>query len=258
MKQGLSLKFAQNLSLTPALQQAIKLLQLSQQELLDVLNAQVENNPFLELGAAPNTAELSTAGGLLTISNFVDSSAAGMQTGPLTQLNKQNEALSNALGSSDDQSQHDWDDTASSYERTSPAPRDSNDEQDAPFSWVEAAAPTLLAHLQQQTRLLHLPPATSYVLNALLETLTPEGYLEPSTEPGTSAAGLAASLDVAHDAAFDKAYSAALQALRRLDPPGVGACDVQQCLQLQLTHPCPLDPVLDAKLPVFKLNPLSN
>ena len=50
MKQGLQLKFSQNLSLTPQLQQAIKLLQLSTLELNQEIDLLMQTNPLLERG----------------------------------------------------------------------------------------------------------------------------------------------------------------------------------------------------------------
>src|SRR5690606_37615870 len=48
MKQGLQLRFSQNLALTPQLQQSIRLLQLSTQELNQELESILQNNPLLE------------------------------------------------------------------------------------------------------------------------------------------------------------------------------------------------------------------
>ena len=50
MKQGLQLKFSQNLSLTPQLQQAIRLLQLSTLELNQEIDVLMQTNPLLERG----------------------------------------------------------------------------------------------------------------------------------------------------------------------------------------------------------------
>ena len=50
MKQGLQLKFSQNLSLTPQLQQAIRLLQLSTLELNQEIDLLMQTNPLLERG----------------------------------------------------------------------------------------------------------------------------------------------------------------------------------------------------------------
>ena len=48
MKQGLQLKFSQQLTITPQLQQAIKLLQLSTLELSQEITEQLYSNPLLE------------------------------------------------------------------------------------------------------------------------------------------------------------------------------------------------------------------
>ena len=51
MKQGLSLRVSQHLALTPQLQQAIRLLQLSTLELSQEVEQMLDDNPFLELNA---------------------------------------------------------------------------------------------------------------------------------------------------------------------------------------------------------------
>ena len=55
MKQGLQLRFSQQLAMTPQLQQAIRLLQLSTLELSQEVEQMLDENPFLEVneGAAP-------------------------------------------------------------------------------------------------------------------------------------------------------------------------------------------------------------
>jgi RNA polymerase sigma-54 factor len=78
MKQGLQLRFSQNLALTPQLQQSIRLLQLSTQELNQELEAILQANPLLEL-------DEKNADGSDAVDTFIPSSAAQETASPQEQ-----------------------------------------------------------------------------------------------------------------------------------------------------------------------------
>jgi RNA polymerase sigma-54 factor len=241
MKLGLSLKFSQNLSLTPQLQQAIKLLQLSQHELQDELLAQVEENPFLSWEAAHSHPSIAANG---TIVAAVPLMAQGMQAQPLSATeptNTPDEALS-------------FDERSSDFDLNtrSAAAKDSNgdDSEGDYLGWVQADATTLREHLHSQARLVRADAVVIGVLGLLIEALTPEGYFEQDLAGLTDT--LAQHCGVPNDFELSHAISLALTQLHRLDPPGVGAFDLQQCLLLQLQHVCPADCVLDVKTSTHK------
>ncbi|RUO23486.1 RNA polymerase factor sigma-54 [Aliidiomarina iranensis] len=79
MKQGLQLKFGQNLTMTPQLQQAIRLLQLSSLELQQEIQEALENNPLLELPEEEHTpnweqnlsAGISTSSGIAAEDDYI-------------------------------------------------------------------------------------------------------------------------------------------------------------------------------------------
>ena len=75
MKVGLNLKIGQSLALTPQLQQAIKLLQLSSLELQQELQAMLQENPFLELDEdeQPDAAAPESSASLADTSDTADS-----------------------------------------------------------------------------------------------------------------------------------------------------------------------------------------
>ena len=264
MKQGLSLKFSQNLALTPALQQAIKLLQMSQLELQDALLEQVETNPFLDWQPPQPTASIDAAGvaHMHLAHDFAQS--AGMQSTPLAVTGSpSHEASASPLDSQigqigqDNQAEaaQDWEDSSAfssqaSDGRTADA-NDNADNADSSFSWIAGEETTLLAHLQQQARLLCCSPQVYAVLHLLLEAVTPEGYLD--SDLSSIQADIARALDVAQDEAFSSAWLMAYAALQGFDPPGVGARSLQECLHLQLVHPCAADCVLDSKTSVHAL-----
>jgi RNA polymerase sigma-54 factor len=244
MKQGFSLSFAQNLSLTPSLQQAIKLLQMSSLELQDEIHAQVADNPFLALDTVHSHPSIAANG---SISDHVAPVAQGMQSQPLpttAQAAPEGEALA--------QERHDSDnaDGMSSafdaYNNRKAAAHDSNDDADEYLGWVAADATTLREHLHAQARLLRGDAVTLGVLGLLIDALLPTGYFE--SDLNSLHDTLAAHCDVPNDAVLHTAVQAALTKLQSLDPCGVGAFNVQHCLQLQLQHISPPECVLDAKV----------
>ena len=245
MKLGLSLKFSQSLSLTPQLQQAIKLLQLSGVELQESLLEQVRDNPFLEWQAESIPLSIKPTGEVHTAS---PDWAAGMQSTPV-----QHAAESSSEATPSTEPSADWADTDTADSATSSRDgriADAHDDTASDLGWVAAAHTTLLEHLQQQIRLCNASSLTVGLLNELIEALTPEGWFEQDF------AGLctlvAQRLDVPEDEFLSQSLAAAIAQLQQLDPPGVGANGLQHCLQLQLSHPDPADCVLDCKMSVFK------
>ncbi len=244
MKQGLALKFSQNLALTPGLQQAIKLLQMSQLELQDALLEQVETNPFLEWQAPQHHASIDATGTMQAAQPQDYAQSTGMQTAP------QSADARTEVSSEVEPAFQDWE-SESFVSASDGRSHDTNDSSDDSLSWVAAEETTLLAHLQLQSRFLRCEPTTRVVLDLLLEAITPDGYLDaPLSEIKSN---IAAALDVALDDALDQAFATALAALQTFDPPGVGARTLQECLHWQLVHPCAADRVLDSKSSVHAL-----
>lgn len=242
MRQGLSLQFSQNLSLTPALQQAIKLLQLSHHELQEELQAQVADNPFLSWDAAVTQPSIGATGNVIAP---VPAMAQGMQTAPL-------QAPDTAPKS--EESTSDFDERSSDFDLNNRSAREADANGDASegdyLGWVQDDSTTLREHLQQQARLVRCDVIVAGVLGLLIDALTPAGYFEQDLIALTQT--LAAHCDVPNDDALSHAIAQALTHLHRLDPPGVGAFDLQQCLLLQLEHVCPAECVLDAKTSTHK------
>jgi RNA polymerase sigma-54 factor len=246
MKQGFSLSFAQNLSLTPSLQQAIKLLQMSSLELQDEIHAQVADNPFLALDTVHSHPSIAANG---SVSDAYSHIAQGMQSQPLpttVQAAPEGETLA--------QERHDTDNAegvnsafdAYDSRSRSGAPQDANDDADEYLGWVVADATTLREHLHAQARLLRGDSVTLGVLGLLIDTLLPTGYFEGDLNSLHET--LATHCDAPNDTALHTAVQAALTKLHSLDPCGVGAFDLQHCLRLQLQHINPPECVLDAKV----------
>jgi RNA polymerase sigma-54 factor len=208
MKQTLQLKLSQHLTLTPQLQQSIRLLQLSTLELNQELERFLAENPLLEREESDSDGDAPPRvnGGERVVETAAEQPAAPEGVAP---------------ADAEPPADADW------YLETgaSGASRDDGDESDYPQ--LAAESPSLRDHLLQQLSLTPLPDRDRRLVAMLVDALDDYGYL---TQPlDEIAAMLPAELGVeAEDLAI------ALKHLQNLDPTGVGARSPAECLELQL------------------------
>ncbi|HSD52653.1 MAG TPA: RNA polymerase factor sigma-54 [Burkholderiales bacterium] len=210
MKQTLQLKLSQHLTLTPQLQQSIRLLQLSTLELNQELERFLAENPLLERDENEEAGETPPP---LRI-NGTQSAAESAPEGA--------EAPEGAPPAGDERpTDTDW------YLESggSGTSREEGDESDYPQ--LAAESPTLRDHLLQQLSLTLLPDRDRRLVALLVDALDDDGYL---TQPlDEIAAMLPPELGVEADE-----IAIALKHLQNLDPTGVGARSPAECLELQL------------------------
>jgi RNA polymerase sigma-54 factor len=237
MKQSLSLRVSQHLSLTPQLQQSIRLLQLSTLEMAQEVEQMLDENPFLErseevaereaFGVDAENAPVSTGDQVSEWSADTGSSTAGTSD---------SDDFSEEVGSSEP----DWDgDGTVSFTPDDgewggeAAPRTRNDADDETASAAELASEhiSLQAHLHQQALGLRLNEEERAALYFLIESLNDDGYLE---EPIADLAAALAGDDLEAREATEQALNLALHWLQHMDPAGVGARDLAECLRLQI------------------------
>lgn len=214
MKPGIQLQMGQQLTMTPQLQQAIRLLQLSTVELRQEIQEQLETNPLLEL--EDDSAELD----------------APEEADPDTELDPAGEeSLADELPVDAD-----WDDYVGEPTGV-PASED-----DRPPEDNTAAAPSLHDHLHWQLNLTPMSLPDRAIAWALIEGLDTSGYLAISLEDAGDAAR--ASLGEACPEHFpaEEEVLAVLHRLQHFDPPGVAARDLAECLRLQLEQMEPAPP----------------
>lgn len=123
---------------------------------------------------------------------------------------------------------------------SAPAPRASHDGAGDGLSVLdrEPATPTLHEHLHAQLRLLRLPDRQFLLSSLIVEELTDDGYLT------TPLASICEDYGV-EPLACEEELGAALRTVQSLEPAGVGARDLQECLRLQLPAvSCPLQRAL--------------
>ncbi len=239
MKPGLSLRVSQHLTLTPQLQQSIRLLQLSTLELGQEVEQMLADNPFLERNPDEATreefglpqADTPASTDEAQYGEWAASSAPSSSTSTEAEASTPEQSTVETL---------DWEGDGS----IEMAPDDSEWGGDAPASGRQSADEhevsaadlahgheSLTAFLHRQALGLRLSPEDRAALYFLIESLNEDGYLEDSLE--TLAQGLAEE----HPEDLEELlhhFTVALRLLQTLEPVGVGARDLAECLRLQL------------------------
>ena len=233
MQPSLSLRVSQHLALTPQLQQSIRLLQLSTLEMAQEVEQMLGDNPFLEREddegplpeAPPEPPRASTA------ANEADDAPVSGAADALPV---------SAEGQNDDYVPSDWEgdgavDAAHSDGEWGgeSAPRTRSQDDDGPDVFERARShESLTAHLHRQALGLRLQEADRAALYFLIESLNDDGYLEDTLED--LAESLAGSEDLEQREELLHHFTVALRLLQSLEPTGVGARDLTECLVLQL------------------------
>ena len=202
MKQALQLKLGQQLTLTPQLQQAIKLLQLSTLDLQQTISETLESNPLLdeeELIAEPFDDD---------VRESVDFS----------------DSVSDAIPGTELQVDAAWEDVMPSA--APPSSGMSAGSDDLAFAERDSLPETLQSHLLWQLNLTRFSETDHAIALAFIDAVDSEGRLTQT--PEQIHAGLA--LD---DVEMDEVM-AVLHRLQHFEPTGVFATDLRECLLIQL------------------------
>lgn len=276
MKPALQTRQSQQLLLTPQLQQAIRLLQLSTADLEQEIERAVEQNPFLERVEPPrhDTVSLHADGSLrherMSSTDTwppAGSSAASAQDIGADAYNagtaRQDGDLAShgadafgehdaALTSSDDRpdvtllnSGPGGDDPWGIARSAGPAPEGDDDE---PYGSTLTASPSLREHLLDQLAEIHCDARQRALIHLLIWEVGDDGYLPAGLSLDALAEEFIASALESQDtndaatvgglapADLSAELEAALQTLQGFDPPGVAARTPGECLRLQLLH----------------------
>jgi len=241
MKQGLSLRVSQHLALTPQLQQSIRLLQLSTLELSQEVEQMLDENPFLEVSDETAVRE---EFGLEHVNTPVSQdsrefeSAAESTAGAGTE-DAGTSTAAEAEPSAEPKLEESWEgdgtvETApddSEWGSDAPARKNNNEESDAEASDLTGGHESLQDHLHRQSLGLRLSEEDRAALHFLIESLNDDGYLEDSL--ASLAAGLAGG-DLEQAEEIEQRFAMALKLLHHMEPAGVGARNLAECLSLQL------------------------
>jgi len=209
MKQGLHLKMGQQLAMTPQLQQAIKLLQLSTLDLQQEIQHALDSNPLLEQEEDNGTQEVIKE----QDSSQIDTSQA------ITQ-----QELSNDLPA-----ENTWEESynqgASSSSTSTVASYEGDDN-----SYQGESSTSLQDHLIWQMQLTPFSETDLLIATTIIDSIDESGYLTTNCEDILE--NLATEVE---DLELDEVL-VVLKRLQHFDPIGVAARSTQECLQIQLSH----------------------
>ncbi|MGN5726704.1 RNA polymerase factor sigma-54 [Acinetobacter calcoaceticus] len=209
MKLSVGLKVANSLSLTPQLQQAIRLLQLSSLELEQEIQIQLDSNPLLEKIEEESITES------LSVLESKDSDDL------TTELNANH--LPDDLPVDTD-----WDDiyTHQSTALATPEFEEREDNRQVQLSLKE--------HILEQVNLLHFSKIDQLIAYCIVDALDDKGFLDAEIEEIVLAAQqLLNEMDIEEDIEEDEVL-VVLKHIQRLDPLGIGSRNLAECLKIQL------------------------
>jgi RNA polymerase sigma-54 factor len=206
MKQSLNLRLGQQLSLTPQLQQSLKLLQMSTLDLQQEIQQALESNMMLEIEEDSNEP-LFDSGFDKRNENIDTQTSEGSQTDVPDEL---------PIDSS-------WEDI---YENSLVAAGNTSDMLD--FEPQNTKSSTLLDHLLWQLELTHVSERDRAIAVTIIDSINEDGYLVSSLEDIFQS--LQNQLD---DLDFDEVI-AVLHRIQSFEPVGIGARNLSECLTLQL------------------------
>ena len=209
MKLSVGLKVANNLSLTPQLQQAIRLLQLSSLELEQEIQIQLDSNPLLEKIEDNNSIE------------SLNSVEANENKDLTSELNADH--LPNDLPVDTE-----WDDiyTHQSTALATPEYEEREDNRQIHLSLKE--------HILEQVNLLHFSRVDKLIAYCIVDSLDDKGFLDADlTDILIAVNQLLREVDSDEDVEEDEVI-VVLKHIQRLEPIGVGSRSLAECLQIQL------------------------
>ncbi len=218
MKHSLQLKLGQHLTLTPQLQQSIRLLQLSTLELNQELEQMLQDNPLLEREDEESAAAAATDAPASANDDRATEAGADHADEPAREAATLDEA--------------DWNDYGG-------AP---GEDEDSDFAQGPVSGATLREHLLNQLIVSPLSVRDRILVAALIDDLDESGFLTQPLEDITAALGMEI------EELEPEEVETALKHLQNMEPTGVGARNLAECLTLQLRALPPETPARDAAM----------
>ncbi|HEY8888286.1 MAG TPA: RNA polymerase factor sigma-54 [Gallionella sp.] len=212
MKPTLQLRISQQLTLTPQLQQAIRLLQLSTQDMHQEVARLLEENPMLE------AAEESAPGTFSPDVSSLPAHSTASAEEPKT-INSDDHGADDSGPDTFGNEPADW--------NTGGGTMRSTDDEDEAYPEQAAEQASLRAHLHSQLSTSSIDDKDRKVVGLLIDALDENGYLAQDLEELTGL--LPGELEITLDD-----LETALVQLQHLDQPGLGARNLGECLALQL------------------------
>ncbi len=264
MKPSLQVRLSQHLALTPQLQQSIRLLQLSTLELHQEIEQMLESNPFLDTEEDHAPMEF----GLERVSAAADAGAEREKS----KLSEREDGGDGQAGADEPAGmdtaefggteRDDWENGTErdDFDGIRELPSNSNasasgDSDDYEPVDGSDTGPSLQDHLRRQLLGMRLSPEDAAAVMVLIESLNEDGYLADPLEEIAERLGAGMGIDgddgaEARDELMDR-LRCALKWLQSLEPTGVGAADLGDCLCLQLRE-LPKSPAREVAIKVCR------
>jgi RNA polymerase sigma-54 factor len=206
LKPSLQLKLSQQLTMTPQLQQAIRLLQLPVMELQTQIQTALDENVMLEV----EEPEASPEDGQAAESSQSESDDP--------------EEFADAEPEVAVAAEADWEDS----QKTGPSEAPKSADPRTTVEYADRSEETLRDHLLWQLELENLDPRTTAIGQAIIDAINDDGYMTDDAE--TIRATLAPDVLVS----IEDIENVLVKLVQQFDPVGVGARSVSECVQLQL------------------------
>jgi RNA polymerase sigma-54 factor len=217
-----NLKLTQQLVMTPQLQQAIKLLQLSRLELVDLISQEMEENPLLEETMSDDYQEEVAVPESDTNDTVVEREEI-----------KTIERTEEITGEGDGKEEFDWNNYLEDYGPTG-VRYDRKDDETPSWDNMLMVKAKLVDHLMWQLKLSRFADAEMKVGEQIIGNLDSKGYLMASIEEIAVQEGV--------EACF---VESVLTKIQEFDPPGIAARDIKECLLIQARILGVLSPLLE-------------
>jgi len=239
MEMRQELRLSQQLVMTPQLQQAIKLLQLSRMELVDLVHEEMLENPILEDDfdiAAERAKDRELLGGEDQAAMQIEN--AGNTETPLEQPIVEGASTAEVKADQNAVNEIDWENYLDNYTMSAPMPAYRGDSEDLPSLEATLTKPmSLQDHLAWQLKMSNLSEAEMAIGLEILGNIDADGYIkDPPLED------IAGDLDVELEAC-----ELVLEKIQTFDPIGVGARSLKECMLIQAMH-CGQDDDLVVKM----------
>ncbi len=212
-------KLVQQLVITPQLQQAIRLLQLTRLELVEMISQEMKENPLLE----------EVEEGRETPDEDVSTPLERVEESPSV------EHTAEVKGEGEGADEFDWENYLENYNLASISRQREQDGEEKPsFENFLTKSTTLFDHLHWQLQLSRLTDEEKEVGMWIIGNLDEDGYLNASLEEYAAQSGMS----------LEK-VEGVLKRIQEFDPLGVAARDLKECLLIQLSQLSPRDPIAE-------------
>ncbi len=236
MKQTLQLKLGQHLTMTPQLQQAIRLLQLSTLELQTEIQEALESNPMLEVTEETTTERRENDNnerGDGQTNSTTDAVSGGEASGEGREnvdvadraVDKQEQEIPTDLPTDSD-----WEDSyTDTYVDSYSSVSRNNEGENLDYEQADGSSESLQDHLLWQLNLSSCSETDQAIATTIIDAIDDDGYLRTSLEE------LHQTLAEGNDIELDE-IEAVLHRVQDFDPPGIAARDLRECMLIQFKY----------------------